>query len=53
MNDTASVSDFCFGVTKGSRVTLTSYYAAIETDTLMTAVQKAVAGLTIPPISTI
>jgi hypothetical protein len=48
VNDSASVSDFSFGVTKGAHVTFTSYYSAVAADTLGAAVEKAVAGITIP-----
>jgi len=48
VGDTATVSDFSFGVTKSGSVTLTSYYAAANTDTLRTAVKGAISGLTIP-----
>src|ERR1700722_6661719 len=46
--DSATVSDFSFGIVDRATVTLTSYYAAGANDTLGDAVEKAVAALTIP-----
>jgi hypothetical protein len=46
--DSATTSDFTFGVTKGSTFTLTSYYTATATDTLGNAVKTAIDNLTIP-----
>lgn len=48
VGDSATVSDFSFGISKNATVTLTSYYQAAASDTLGDAVQKAVAALTIP-----
>jgi len=46
--DSATVSDFTFGITDNATVTLTSYYAAGANDTLGNAVERAVAALTVP-----
>jgi hypothetical protein len=46
--DTATVSDFSFGITKAATVTLTSFCNAAATDTIEDAVKRAIAALTIP-----
>lgn len=46
--DTATESDFTFGITSGVTFTLTSYYAAAAGDKLLDAVKTAVETLTIP-----
>lgn len=46
--DTATISDFSLGVTAGASVALTSFVTAAGTDALEDAVERAVAGLTIP-----
>jgi len=46
--DTATISDFTFGITPGASVALTSFVAAAGTDTLADTVERAVAALTIP-----
>ena len=48
LGDSATVSDFTFGITKDATVTLTSYYPAAANEKLGDAVEKAVAALTIP-----
>jgi hypothetical protein len=46
--DSATVSDFTFGIADKATVTLTSYYAAAANDKLGDAVERAVAALSIP-----
>lgn len=46
--DTATVTDFCFGVTENATVSLTSFCTASATDTLAGAIKQAVTALTIP-----
>jgi hypothetical protein len=46
--DTATVGDFCFGVTPGASVALTSFCPAAADDTLADAVKRSVEALTIP-----
>ena len=48
VGDSATISDFTFGITNSAAVTLTSYYEAAANDRLGEAVEKAVAALTIP-----
>jgi hypothetical protein len=48
LGDSATVSDFTFGITDDASVTLTSYYTAAANDKLGDAVEKAVAALSIP-----
>lgn len=48
VGDNANVSGFAFGICDQSTVTLTSYYTAAANDKLGDAVEKAIAGLTIP-----
>jgi hypothetical protein len=48
VGDTATVSDFSFGITKGATVTLTSFCTAATTDKFEDAVKQAIAALTIP-----
>ncbi len=48
VGDSATISDFTFGIANNTAVTLTSYYAAAADDKLGEAVEKAVAALTIP-----
>ena len=48
LGDSATVSDFTFGITKDASVTLTSYYPAAANEKLGDAVEKAVAALSIP-----
>lgn len=45
---TVTVSDFCFGISKGAAVTLANFCAAASTDTFLDVVKRAVTGLTIP-----
>ena len=46
--DKATVSDFSFGIAKAATVGLTSFCTAAGTDTLLDAVERAMAALTIP-----
>ncbi len=46
--ESATASDFTFGITKGATVTLTSYYATGANDKLLAAVKTAVEAFTIP-----
>jgi hypothetical protein len=46
--DTATVGDFCFGITKAATVALTSFCPAAGTDTFVAAVERTIAALTIP-----
>ncbi len=46
--DTASVDDFCFGISKGETVTLTSFCPAAASDSLAVAAKRSIAALTIP-----
>jgi hypothetical protein len=46
--DTATLSDFCFGVTNNTTVSLTSYCTAAATDTISGAIKQTVTALTIP-----
>jgi hypothetical protein len=48
VGDSATVSDFTFGITNAATVTLTGYYAAAANDKLGDAVERAIAALTIP-----
>ena len=46
--NSATASDFTFGIGQNTSATVTSYYAAAAGETLGAAVQKAAAALTIP-----
>ncbi len=46
--DSATVDDFCFGISKGETVTLTSFCPAAATDSLAVAAKRSIASLTIP-----
>src|ERR1017187_1217603 len=46
--DKPTVSDFSFGIAKAATVGLTSFCTAAGTDTLLDAVERAMAALTIP-----
>jgi hypothetical protein len=46
--DTATVNDFCFGISKGETVTLTSFCPAAANDSLAVAAKRSIAALTIP-----
>jgi len=48
VGDSATVSDFSFGISKDASVSLRGYYQAAANDNLGDAVQKAAAALTIP-----
>ena len=48
VGDTATVGDFCFGITKAATVTLTSSCTAAATDTIGDSLERAIAALTIP-----
>ena len=48
VGDTATVSDFTFGITDNSSFTLTSYVAAADNETIGAAISRALGALTIP-----
>ncbi len=44
----AQIGDFCFGLTSGQEIAVTSYNRAAGSDTFLDALRKAVSSLTIP-----